>query len=49
MNKKLTILFCLMVFVGTISAQPSQVDTLNVKYYENYPYAYMENGVLKGI
>ena len=38
-----------MVFVGTISAQPSQVDTLNVKYYENYPYAYMENGVLKGI
>lgn len=38
-----------MAFVGTISAQPSQMDTLNVNYYENFPYAYTENGVLKGI
>ena len=40
-----------MAFIGTLklSAQPSQTDTLNVNYYENFPYAYMENGVLKGI
>lgn len=51
MNRKITFLFCLMAFIGTItlSAQPSQTDTLNVTYYENFPYAYMENGVLKGI
>ena len=51
MNRKITFLFCLMALVGTLklSAQPSQTDTLNVNYYDNFPYAYMENGVLKGI
>src|SRR3954465_1598510 len=49
MNKKLTFLFCLMAFVGNIGAQTAQVDTLNVNYYENFPYAYTENGVLRGI
>jgi putative glutamine transport system substrate-binding protein len=38
-----------MAFVGSMSAQSPQVDTLNVNYYENFPYAYTENGALKGI
>lgn len=49
MNKKLIFLVCLMAFVGSMQAQTAQVDTLNVNYYDNFPYAYTENGTLKGI
>ncbi len=49
MNKKFTFLFCLMALVVGMFAQPAQNDSLNVNYYENFPYAYTENGVLKGI
>jgi hypothetical protein len=49
MNKKFTFLFCLMAIVSGLFAQTAQSDSLNVHYYENFPYAYTENGVLKGI
>jgi hypothetical protein len=49
MNKKFTFLFCLMAIVNGLFAQTAQSDSLNVHYYENFPYAYTENGVLKGI
>jgi ABC-type amino acid transport substrate-binding protein len=49
MNRKFTFLFCLMAIVSGLCAQPAQNDSLNVHYYENFPYAYTENGVLKGI
>ncbi len=49
MNRKFTFLVCLMAIVGSLYAQPAQMDTLNVYYYENFPYSFMENGVLKGI
>ncbi len=49
MNKINILLFCLITFVGSAFAQPAQNDSLNVNYYENFPYAYTENGVLKGI
>ncbi len=49
MNRKFTFLFCLMAIVSGLCAQPAQTDSLNVHYYENFPYAYTENGVLKGI
>lgn len=49
MNRKFTFFFCLMAIIGSSYAQPAQTDSLNVNYYENFPYAYMENGVLKGI
>ncbi|HET8962692.1 MAG TPA: transporter substrate-binding domain-containing protein [Chitinophagales bacterium] len=49
MNRKITFFFCLMAIIGRAYAQPAQTDSLNVHYYENFPYAYMENGVLKGI
>lgn len=49
MNRKFTLFFCLVAIVGSLCAQAPQADTLNVNYYENFPYAYTENGALKGI
>lgn len=45
--KRTIFLFCCMIL--GFSGLHSQNDSLKVYYYENFPYAYNEGGVLKGI
>ncbi|MBL7931319.1 MAG: transporter substrate-binding domain-containing protein [Bacteroidia bacterium] len=47
MKKKISIITLLLLSVLGIKSQ--KPDTLNVNYYENYPFAYTESGTLVGI
>lgn len=47
MKKKITLIISLFVLITTIHSQV--IDSLTINYYENYPYAFTENGKLKGI
>lgn len=45
--KKLSLIIILLISFAAVKSQTT--DSLNVHYYENFPYAYTENGKLKGI
>lgn len=47
MKKITSLLFVFLLSIGLNNAQSQ--DTLKIHYYENYPYAYTEDGKLKGI
>jgi len=46
MKNKFSTLICLLFVASALS---SQVDSLQINYYENYPYAYKEGTTLRGI
>lgn len=47
MLKKINFIFLFFILVNCLRAQI--IDSIKINYYENYPYAYTENGKLKGI
>jgi ABC-type amino acid transport substrate-binding protein len=47
MNKKINLIVALLMWFMGIQSQT--IDSLTINYYENFPYAYMEAGKLKGI
>jgi len=42
-------ILCLILLLSFLTVKSQTEDTLTIHYYENYPYAYMEGGRLKGI